>query len=122
MDEVAVRLVVVVAVVAGALGLARLSRPWQDAAHPRLQIAPGELPAGVVLFTSTDCDQCANARAALQRAGIDYREVTWEIESDRFERYGVQGVPLVAQLDAAGKQLYLAAGVPTRRTLRALRG
>ena len=121
MDEVAIRLVVVVAVVAGALGLSRLSRPWQDAAHPGLQIPPGELPAGAVLFTSTDCDQCANARAALQRAGISYREVTWEIESDRFERYGVQGVPLVVQLDASGTQLYLAAGVPTRRTLRALR-
>lgn len=121
MDEVVVRLVVVLAVVVGALGLSRLSRPWQDAAHPQLQIPPGDLPAGVVLFTSTDCDQCANARAALKRAGIGYREVTWEIESERFERYGVQGVPLLAQLDASGRQLYLAAGVPTRRTLRAMR-
>jgi len=116
-----VRLVVVLAVVAGALGLSRLSRPWQDSAHPQLQIPPGDLPAGVVLFTSMDCDQCANARAALKRAGIDYREVTWEIESDRFERYGVQGVPLLAQLDGSGRQLYLAAGVPTRRTLRSVR-
>ena len=121
MDELAVRLVVVFAVVVGALGLSRLSRPWQDSAHPQLQIPPGELPAGVVLFTSTDCDQCANARAALRRAGISYREVTWEIESDRFERYGVQGVPLLAQLDDAGRQLHLSAGVPTRRTLRAVR-
>lgn len=121
MDDVAIRLVVVLAVVAGALGLSRLSRPWQDAAHPVLRIPPGELPAGVVLFTSTDCDQCADARAALQRAGISYREVTWEIESDRFQRYGVQGVPLLAQLDASGRQLHLAAGVPTRRTLRAVR-
>ena len=114
-------ILLVAVVVGGALGLSRLSRPWQDAAHPELRIPSGELPAGVVLFTSTDCDQCANARSALQRAGISYREVTWEIESDRFERYGVQGVPLVAQLDASGGQLYLAAGVPTRRTLRAVR-
>lgn len=121
MDDVAVRLIVVGAVVAGAFGLSRLSRPWQDPAHPELQIPPGELPAGVVLFTSTDCDQCASARATLQRAGISYREVTWEIESDRFQRYGVQGVPLLAKLDASGRQLYLAAGVPTRRTLRAVR-
>lgn len=121
MDELAIRLVVVVAVVAGALGLSRLSRPWQDAAHPQLQIPSGDLPAGVVLFTSTVCDQCANARAALQGAGISYREVTWEIESDRFQRYGVQGVPLLVQLDASGRQVYLAAGVPTRRALRAVR-
>lgn len=121
MDDVAMRLIVVGVVVAAAFGLSRLSRPWQDSAHPELQIPPGELPAGVVLFTSTDCDQCANARAALQRAGISYREVTWEIESDRFRRYGVQGVPLLAQLDGSGEQLYLAAGVPTRRTLRAVR-
>ena len=98
-----------------------MSRPWQDSAHPQLRIPPGELPAGVVLFTSTDCDQCANARGALQRAGISYREVTWEIESERFERYGVQGVPLLARLDDSGRQLYLAAGVPTRRSLRAIR-
>ncbi len=115
------RLVVVFAVVAGALGLSRLSRPWQDSAHPPLRIPPDELPAGVVLFTSTDCDQCATARGVLKRAGIAYREVTWEIESDRFARYGVQGVPLVARLDASGRQSHLAAGVPTKRTLRAIR-
>jgi len=120
-DDVAMRLIVVGTVVVVALALSRLSRPWQDSAHPDLRIPPGELPAGVVLFTSTDCDQCANARTALQRAGISYREVTWEIESDRFQRYGVQGVPLLAQLDASGRQLYLAAGVPTGRTLRAVR-
>ena len=114
------RLLVVFAVVAGALGLSRLSRPWQDSAHPALRIPPGELPAGVILFTSTDCDRCANARAVLQKAGIAYREVTWEIESDRFERYGVQGVPLVARVDGSGRQLHLAAGVPTRRTVRAI--
>lgn len=121
MDDVAIRLLIVFGVVAGALGLSRLSRPWQDSAHPRLTIPPGELAAGVVLFSSTDCDQCAAARSALQAAGISYREVTWEIEAERFERYGVQGVPLVAHIDATGRQLYLAAGVPTRRTLRAVR-
>lgn len=120
MDDLVVRLLIVGAVVAGALGLSRLSRPWQDSAHPELRIPSGELPAGVVLFTSTDCDQCANARGVLQRAGITYREVTWEIEADRFERYGVQGVPLLAQLDESGRQLHLAAGVPTRRTVRAI--
>lgn len=121
MDDVAVRLLIVFGVVAGALGLSRLSRPWQDSAHPRLTIPAGELPAGIVLFTSTDCDKCAAARAVLKAAGVRYREVTWEIEADRFERYGVQGVPLVAQIDATGRQLHLAAGVPTRRTLRAVR-
>lgn len=122
LDDTILRVIVIVVVVAAALGLAYWSRPLQDSAHPPLTIPPGELPAGVVLFTSTDCDQCAAARVALQAAGIAYREVTHEIESSRFERYGVQGVPLLARIDESGSQSLLAAGVPTRRTLRVLRG
>ncbi len=121
MDDFIIRLGVVVAVVLVALGLARLLGPWQRVAHPPLQIPPGDLPAGVVLFTSTDCDQCAATRSALKAAGIEYREVTWELESGRFERYGVQGVPLLARVEPSGRQSFLAAGVPTRRSLRALR-
>lgn len=115
------RVIVVVAVVAIALVIARLSRPLQSGAHPPLSIPAGELPAGVVLFTSTDCDQCAAARAALKSAGVAYREVTHELESNRFDRYGVQGVPLLALLLADGTQTYLAAGVPTRRSIRAVK-
>jgi len=120
MDPVT-RVIVVVAVVAVALVIAGLSRPLQSASHPPLTIPAGELPEGVVLFTSGDCDQCAAARAALKNAGIGFREVTHEIESNRFDQYGVQGVPLLAKLEADGSQTYLAAGVPTRRALRAVR-
>ena len=74
-----------------------------------------------LLFTSTDCDQCAAARGALKKAGIEYREVTYELEAARFERYGVQGVPLLARLRESGEQSFLAAGVPTRGSLRAVR-
>jgi len=119
-EDVLIRFGVVAAVIGVAMGLARVSRPWQDSAHPALTIPPGDLPAGVVLFTSTDCDQCASARAALKKAGIEYREVTYELEAARFERYGVQGVPLLASLDERGGQQFLAAGVPTRRSLRAV--
>ena len=112
------RILIVAAVLIVALLLARLSRPLQSAAHPPLNIPPGDLPTGVVLFTSTDCDQCAAARAALKAAGVEYREVTHEIESSRFDRYGVQGVPLLAKIEEDGSQSYLAAGVPTRRGLR----
>ena len=115
------RIIVVAAVVIVALVLARLSRPLQSGAHPPLAIPPGDLPEGVVLFTSGECDQCAAARAALKSAGIEYREVTHEIESARFDRYGVQGVPLLAKVEADGSQSVLAAGVPTRRSLRKVR-
>ncbi|MCP3976162.1 MAG: hypothetical protein GY720_16900 [bacterium] len=121
MSDPVLRVVVVVAVVIVALVLSRLSRPWQDSAHPPLTIPPGELPAGAVLFTSTDCDQCGAARAALKKAGITYREVTWELEPGRMEEYGVQAVPLLAHIDEVGAQTYLAAGVPTRRSLREVR-
>ncbi|NND04317.1 MAG: hypothetical protein HKN91_16180 [Acidimicrobiia bacterium] len=120
MDPV-LRILVVAAVVAVALAIARLSRPLQSGAHPPLVIPPGDLPSGAVLFTSGDCDQCAAARAALKGAGIQFREVTHELEADRFDRYGVQGVPLLVNLAEDGSQSYLAAGVPTRRSLRNLK-
>lgn len=116
------RVAVVVVIIAFALLIARLSRPLQSAAHPPLSIPAGELDAGVILFTSGECDQCAAARAALKDAGVAFREVTHELESNRFDRYGVQGVPLLAKLEEDGTQSYLAAGVPTRRSLRAIRG
>ena len=119
MDDM-VRILIVAGVVLGALGLAKLSRPWQESAHPALRIPPGELPAGNVLFTSPDCDQCAQARAVLKKAGLAYREVTWELEAGRFERYGVQGVPLLVHLEESGEQSFLAAGIPTKRALRNL--
>lgn len=119
--DLAARVVIVALVIAVALGLARLSRPLQSSAHPPLAIPPGDLE-GVVLFTSGDCDQCAQARAALKSAGVKYREVTHEIEAARFESYGVQGVPLLAVVETDGSQSLLAAGVPTRRSLRAVSG
>ena len=121
MPDLVLRIGIVAVVVLVALALARLSRPWQDSAHPPLSIPAGELPAGVVLFTSTDCDQCAAARAALKKATIEYREVTWELEARRFEEYGVQGVPLLAIVEANGRQSLLTAGIPTRGSLRAVR-
>lgn len=120
MPDVLIRIAVVCAVIIIALAVSRLSRPWQDSAHPPLRIPPGDLPAGVVLFTSTDCDQCGAARAALKKAGIEYREVTWELEAGRFEAYGVQAVPLLACINDRGEQSLLAAGIPTRRSLRAV--
>lgn len=119
--EPVTRVIVVVAVIVVALVIARLSRPLQSGAHPPLSIPADDLSPGVVLFTSGDCDQCAAARAALQGAGIPFREVTHELESNRFQSYGVQGVPLLAKLEADGSQSYLAAGVPTRRSLRAIK-
>jgi glutaredoxin len=119
--DLVLRLGIVAIVVVVALALARLSRPWQDSAHPALSIPPGDLPAGVVLFTSTDCDQCAAARAVLKKAAVEYREVTWELEAVRFEEYGVQGVPLLAIVESNGRQSLLTAGVPTRGSLRAVR-
>jgi len=120
MDDTALRIVVVIVVVAAALVLSRLTRPLQDSAHPPLTIPAGELPAGIVLFTSTDCDRCAAARAVLQKRGVHYREVTWELEGSRMERYGVQGVPLLARITNSGEVTFLAAGVPTRRSLRSI--
>lgn len=120
-DEV-LRLGIVVAVVVAAAGAAwiigRLRRP----PHPDIEVGDvGDRP-GVVVFTSATCPTCGKAIAALEDARVPFREVTYDLESPRFETWGVVAVPLTVVVDREGGIVDVLSGVPRRRRLeRSLR-
>ncbi len=118
MDDVLVRLALVAVVGLAALGAAHLSRRSGQPRHPPVDLSGTDLPGGVVLFTSTDCSSCDEARAVLRGAGIEFREVTWELEASVAERAGVGGVPLAVFRDASGATVAQLAGVPRRAALQ----
>lgn len=94
-----VLLVLFVLAAGGALALvARRMRPH----HPPVDIAGLELPAGLIVFTSTDCPRCKPVLAAARAAGAPVREVTYELEGDLQRRAGVVGVPLTVVVDRSG--------------------
>lgn len=101
------------AVVAVALGTRRFQRPT----HGRVDVHGIGLPAGIVIFTSTDCATCRDALASVRAAQAPVREVTWELESALFERVGVTAVPLTIVVDGAGNTIAQMVGVPRRRKL-----
>lgn len=100
-------------VVAVALATRRFQRP----AHPRVELHGTGLPAGIVIFTSTECSSCKDALAEVRNAGVPLREVTWELERATFESVGVTAVPLTLVVDSAGTVLDQIVGVPRRRRL-----
>lgn len=115
MDDLTIRLVVVgvtaLLVVLAAAATGRRSRA-------RRLIADTGLAAGIYLFTSGGCGQCAEARDRL--AGIvgeaGYTEVPWEKEPATFERLAVGQAPstLVVAPDGSGTWH---PGVPGRASL-----
>lgn len=120
MSDPVVRVVVAIGVVVVALLVARLGRRFQQPAHPRVDLAGTGLPGGVVIFTSSGCDTCADARAALKDAGVQYREVTWELESDLFTTAGVSSVPLIVVRRDDESTVGQIVGRPRGRVLRSL--
>ena len=121
MDEIPGRLLVAAAVGIVALLLARTARQSLQPVHPAVNLRSASLPAGVILFTSTACVNCARARAALRSADFEFREVTWELEPALLEAVGVQAVPLVVVQGNDGATLLQIVGVPRRRALRRMR-
>jgi len=118
MADVLVRVVVVIVVALAAVGAGRIAGRFRQPTHPTLDLAGTDLPTGVVLFTSTDCTNCAAARLALQRAGVEFREVTWELEGPVLESVHVEAVPLAVFRDASGRTVAQIGGVPRSRALR----
>lgn len=118
MTDLAVRILVVAGVVLIALGIAFVLRKVQPPVHPTIDVSGLGLPAGIVLFTSTDCTTCGAARDVLRREGAYFREVTWELEGRLLEKAGVEAVPLLIVLDDQGQTVAQVAGVPRGRSLR----
>lgn len=118
MDDTLGRLVVVagiggVAVLAGYLAT-RLRRPT----HPPVRLRDLGLPAGVVVFTSSQCDNCKRVMSAMRGVASPVREVTHELEPALFDAAGVEAVPLVVITDRRGHVVRQLAGKVSRSAIR----
>lgn len=117
MSDQLIRLLVVFGVVAVAVLVAVVARKLAKPVHPAITVGDvGDRP-GVVLFTSTDCSNCKEAIAVLERVEIPFREVTHDLEPQRFETWGVLAVPLTVVLDGDGNIVDSMTGIPPRRAL-----
>jgi glutaredoxin len=116
-SEPVIRLLVAVGVIASALVLAAVLNRYRRPVHPTVSVGEvGDRP-GVVLFTSTDCSNCKRTIERLKKLGVPYREVTYELESQRFDAWGVVAVPLTVFVDGDGHVEDALTGVPSRRKL-----
>lgn len=122
MSDQVLRLIVAVVVVAVAIFAAFIARKLAKPVHPEITVGEvGDRP-GVVMFTSTDCSNCKEAIATLERESIPFREVTHDLEPQRFLTWDVVAVPLTVVLDAEGNVVDAMSGVPRRKALtRAVR-
>lgn len=118
MSSVVIRALVVVVLVGLALLVARLAGRWQRPIHATPNLEGLELPAGLVVFTSTDCANCRAALAAASDTGVPIREVTYELEPGLFAKAGVEAVPLTVVVSEEGSVAATFAGVPGARGLR----
>lgn len=117
MGNPAVGAVIVAAVILVAVGGGYLLRR-NTTFHPLVDVSGLGLPAGLVVFTSTDCHRCKDALAVARRLDAPLREVTYEIESELQERAGVVGVPLTLVVDDSGAAVAQFAGQLNERSLR----
>jgi hypothetical protein len=110
-------MVVVLGVVAVAVLAAYVARKAAKPIHPEITVGDvGDRP-GVVLFTSTDCSNCKAAISVLENASIPFREVTHDLEPQRFETWNVVAVPLTVVIDARGDIVDSMTGIPRARAL-----
>lgn len=118
MSDVAIRLLVVAGVVMVVVVVSVAARKLGAPYHAALQLDALDLPPGLVMFTSTDCENCKKALVVVKATGAPLREITHEIEAAMFERAGVTGVPLTVVIDADGKVVDQIGGIPQRRRLQ----
>lgn len=115
MSDTAIRFIVLFAVVVVALVIAALLNRYRTPPHPavRLDADLGDRP-GIILFTSTTCSTCKDAIAFLEGAGAEFREVTEELEPQRFVDSGVVAVPVTVVMDEGGATVATFSGIPRR--------
>jgi len=122
MSNELLRVALVVGAVAVALIVAWIARKLQRPVHPDIVVGDAGDRPGVVLFTSTGCGNCKDMIALLKSESVSFREITYDLEPQRFEAWVVLAVPLCVVIDADGNVVEIMSGVPRTRTLhRALR-
>ena len=118
MSDPVARFLIAVGIIASALLLAAILNRYRKPVHPTVRVGEvGDRP-GIVLFTSTDCSTCKRAIGRLKQLGMDFREVTYELEPSRFEAWGVVAVPLTVFVGADSEIGDVHTGVPSARKLR----
>lgn len=113
-DDPVVRLVALATAALIVVVLARMVGGHRHTSQP-IDLRGAGLPGGLVLFTSTECANCATVRSMLAATGLRPREVTWELEPATMERAGVGAVPLTVVVDGDGAIIEQWTGVPSRR-------
>lgn len=112
------RFVIPVLVIGAAVIAAVVANRYRTPMHPEIDVTGlGDRP-GIVLFSSVDCSNCKATIANLKEAGLPYREVTHELEGQRFEEQGVIAVPLTVFVTEDGSTSAILPGVPKVRTLK----
>lgn len=86
----------------------------------RTAFEPKGLAEGIHLFSSESCASCERARAVLVASGHAFEEHAYETEDALHIDNGIERVPAIAWVPASatGRSGWLAAGVPSARTLR----
>jgi glutaredoxin len=120
MSEPIARFALALGATALALGVALSAR-----AAERRRAAAGPLDLSgiegrLVLFTAAGCRRCAQARAALADAGVEFVEVAFDQDPDRVQAVGVTAVPLLVGRDSTGAEVGRIAGRIGRRSLARL--
>jgi glutaredoxin len=118
MTEEAGRILLVGAVAVLALISAALASRLRAGRVERSVLRLDELPDRVIVFTSDACAACTRIRAVLEKSGVSFREVRYEVEPELHRRVGVAAVPLLVIRDQSGRVAARIAGVPARRRLR----
>jgi hypothetical protein len=117
MTDEAVRLLLVAGTLAAAVLVALVVNRLRKPPHPPLAVQDeGDRP-GVVLFTALECSRCKETIAILRSMGVQFREITHELEPQRFEQWRVLAVPLTVILDEDGVVVDAIPGVPSQRRL-----
>jgi hypothetical protein len=118
MSDLTIRLVILAAVVLVVVVVSLLARRLGAPYHAALDLSGLDLPTGLVMFTSTACENCKKALEVAKATGAPLREITHEIEPGMFDKAGVAGVPLTIVIDANGTVVDQMGGIPQRRRLQ----
>lgn len=107
--------VVALVLLAAAAGAGLVARRFSGPSHPSVELGDLGTPSSVVMFTSTDCTTCGEARAVMRSLEVTIREVTYELEPAAFTAAGVEAVPMTVVVGADGTVAAQFTGVPPRR-------
>lgn len=120
MDDATTRLIVVVALVAIVVGLTYVANRFGQPKHEPISLGDISIPAGIVLFSSTECSRCRIVAADLRKLAVPLREITHELESGTLQELGVDAVPLTLLIAEDRSVLWQRAGRLSAKSLKEL--